>query len=54
MSKNVFPEITTVIQAEPWAEGHVARFITTRAVSSQTKPHRVKSMEGKTSGTLII
>ena len=41
MSKTTFPEITTVIQAEPWAEGHVARFISTRAISSLTKPHRV-------------
>ena len=35
-----FPKITTVVQAKPWAEGHVARFISTRAVSKATRPQR--------------
>lgn len=41
MEKTQLPEITTEIQAEPWAEGHVAHFITTRAVSQKPKPKRV-------------
>ena len=41
MEKIQLPEITTEIQAEPWAEGHVAHFITTRAVSQKSKPKRV-------------
>ena len=41
MTKTTFPTITTIVQAKPWAEGHVARFISTRAVSSSTKPRRV-------------
>jgi hypothetical protein len=32
-SKNVsFPNITTTVQAEPWAEGHVARITPTRLI----------------------
>lgn len=41
MEKTQIPEITTEVQAEPWAEGHVAHFITTRAVSKKPKPQRV-------------
>ena len=41
MAKTTFPTITTTIQAKPWAEGHVARFISTRAVSSSTTSRRV-------------
>lgn len=41
MEKNEFPIITTVVQAEPWAKGHVAHFISTRAVSPTPKKQRV-------------
>ena len=30
MSNLSFPKITTVVQAKPWAEGHIARVITVR------------------------
>lgn len=39
--KAIFPNITTVVQAEPWAKGHVAHFISTRAVSQTPKKQRV-------------
>ena len=32
MNNVSFPKITTTVQAEPWAEGHVARFTSTRVV----------------------
>lgn len=41
MNKRSFPKITVTVQAEPWAEGHVARFITTRSVPQTPRVHRV-------------
>ena len=41
MDKTNFPKITVTVQAEPWAEGHVARFITTRSVPQTPRTHRV-------------
>lgn len=36
---NTFPKITTVVQAEPWAEGHVAHITPNRAISTTSRPH---------------
>ena len=41
MNKTSFPKITVTVQAEPWAEGHVARFITTRSIPQTSRMHRV-------------
>lgn len=39
--KNVdFPSITTVMQAEPWEKGHVARITSFRPVTNTLKQHR--------------
>jgi hypothetical protein len=40
MNNVSFPKITTTVQAEPWAEGHVARFTSTRVVPQTPRPHR--------------
>ena len=32
MNNVSFPNITTTVQAEPWADGHVARITPTRAM----------------------
>ena len=40
MDKISFPRITTTVQAEPWAEGHVARITPTRAISTTPRQHR--------------
>ena len=39
MKKIVFPSITTIVQAEPWEEGHVARITSFRPVTSTPKQH---------------
>lgn len=40
--KNVeFPPITTVVQAEPWEKGHVARITSFRPVTNTPKQHRL-------------
>jgi len=41
MEKVEFPIITTIVQAEPWAKGHIAHFISTRVVSQTPKKQRV-------------
>ena len=38
---NQLPQPTTVIQAKPWADDHVAHFISTRAASNAPKSRRV-------------
>lgn len=39
--KNVeFPSITTVVQAEPWGKGHVARITSFRPVTNTPKQHK--------------
>lgn len=35
-----FPAITITVKATPWAEGHVARFTSTRATPSKAKSRR--------------
>ena len=40
MDKISFPLITTTVQAEPWAEGHVARITPTRAISTTPRQYR--------------
>ena len=40
MNNVSFPKITTTVQAEPWAEGHVARFTSTRVEPQTPRPHR--------------
>lgn len=38
--KNIdFPSITTIVQAEPWEKGHVARVTAFRPVMSTSKQH---------------
>lgn len=39
MNNVSFPKITTTVQAEPWADGHVARITPTRAMPA-TPPQR--------------
>ena len=41
MDKITFPKITVTVQAEPWAEGHVARFITTRSAPQTPRTRRI-------------
>jgi len=41
MNNIQFPKITVTVQAEPWAEGHVARFTSTRPVSKSPRRRRV-------------
>lgn len=41
MNSNSFPKIIVEVQAKPWAEGHVARFISTRSVPQTLRPRRV-------------
>ena len=40
MKKAEFPSITTVVQAEPWEKGHVARITSFRPVTNTPKQHR--------------
>jgi hypothetical protein len=35
-----FPTITTVVQAEPWEKGHVARITSFRPVTNSPKQHK--------------
>ena len=37
MNNVSFPNITTTVQAEPWAEGHVARITPTRAMPAMSR-----------------
>lgn len=39
MNKAGFPTNTTVVQAEPWEKGHVARVTAFRPVMSTSKQH---------------
>ena len=41
MKKVDFPNITTVVQAEPWEKGHVARITSFRPVTNTPKQHRI-------------
>jgi hypothetical protein len=41
MNKVDFPSITTVVQAEPWGKGHVARITSFRPVTNTPKQHRI-------------
>lgn len=40
MKQEEFPSITTVVQAEPWGKGHVARITSFRPVTNTSKQHR--------------
>ena len=40
MKNSVFPSITTVVQAEPWEKGHVARITSFRPITNMTKQHK--------------
>jgi hypothetical protein len=40
MKKVDFPSITTVVQAEPWEKGHVARVTSFRPVTNTAKHHK--------------
>ena len=40
MNNVSFPRITITVQAEPWADGHVARITPTRAISATPRQHR--------------
>ena len=40
MKNTDFPSITTVVQAEPWGKGHVARITSFRPVTNSPKQHK--------------
>ena len=40
MKKIDFPSITTVVQAEPWEKGHIARITSFRPVTNTPKQHK--------------
>ena len=41
MNTSTFPKITTVVQAKPWAAGHVARVTSYRTMSTEPKQPRI-------------
>ena len=44
MNNVSFPKITTTVQAEPWADGHVARITPTRAMPATSRqPQSIKA-----------
>ncbi|MBR5434615.1 MAG: hypothetical protein IK117_09290 [Bacteroidales bacterium] len=45
MNKKVFPKITTVVEAEPWQDKHVARITSFRAVTKTSR--QTKNIEAK-------
>lgn len=40
MKKVDFPSITTVVQAEPWEKGHIARITSFRHLTDTHKQHK--------------